>query len=41
MPFNGKYFKYKCYGNGYTDLSKISESFQEIAAPKKISLLKK
>ena len=34
-------FKYKCYEIGNAELSEKSDSFQEIPAPKKVSLLKK
>ena len=34
-------YKFKCYEIGYAELSEKRESFQEIPAPKKVTLLKK
>ena len=34
-------FKYKCYKIGYAELLEKSDSFQEILATKKVSLLEK
>ena len=41
MLVNEKSFKYKCYEIGKAELSGKSDSFQEIATPKKVPLLKK
>ena len=34
-------FKFKCFVNGYAELSEKSDFFQEIPAPEKVPLLKK
>ena len=41
MLINGKSFQVKCYEIGYAELSEKSDFFQELPAPKKVSLLKK
>ena len=41
MPIDGKSFQVKCNKIGHVKLSEKSDFFQEIPAPKKVSLLKK